>query len=151
MRVLLIDDSTVVRSRLVRLLEDLGGIDVREAEDGPDGLACARRERPDAVILDIRLRTGSGLDVLRELKRGPSPPVMNQRSVPHAGHGASPKSCDGWMRNSCPQTGQWFGVPSGVRDAMVTVGNPPQPNEFGLSAGVGRTPIERRARSSLSA
>lgn len=76
MKVLLIDDSTVVRSRLVRLLEDLGGIDVEEAEDAPDGLACARRGRPDAVILDIRLRTGSGLEVLRELKREPSPPLV---------------------------------------------------------------------------
>jgi CheY-like chemotaxis protein len=75
-RVLLIDDSTVVRSRLVRLLEDIGGVHVEEAEDGPDGLACAQRERPDAVILDIRLRTGSGLEVLRELKRGPSPPLI---------------------------------------------------------------------------
>jgi CheY-like chemotaxis protein len=76
MRVLLIDDSTVVRSRLVRLLEDIDGVHVEEAEDAPDGLACARRERPDAVILDIRLRTGNGLEVLEELKRGPSPPLV---------------------------------------------------------------------------
>jgi CheY-like chemotaxis protein len=75
-RVLLIDDSTVVRSRLVRLLEELGGIEVEEADDAPDGLACARRQRPDAVILDIRLRTGNGLEVLQELKRGPSPPLV---------------------------------------------------------------------------
>ena len=76
MRVLLIDDSTVVRSRLVRLLEDLGDIEVEEADDGPDGLASVRRQRPDAVILDIRLRTASGLEVLQELKREPLPPLV---------------------------------------------------------------------------
>jgi CheY-like chemotaxis protein len=76
-RVLLIDDSTVVRSRLVRLLEDLGdGIDIAEADDAPEGLASARTRPPDAVILDIRLRTGSGLDVLRELKSATAPPLV---------------------------------------------------------------------------
>jgi CheY-like chemotaxis protein len=74
--VLVIDDSTVVRSRLVRLLEELGGVDVEEAEDAADGLASVGRRRPDAVILDIRLRSGSGLDVLLELKRAPSPPLV---------------------------------------------------------------------------
>ena len=76
LRVLLIDDSTVVRSRLVRLLEDVSGVEVEEAPDAPEGVASARRRPPDAVILDIRLRTGSGLEVLQELKRGPSPPLV---------------------------------------------------------------------------
>lgn len=76
MRVLLIDDSTVVRSRLVRLLEDLGDIEVAEAAGAPDGLASARSHPPDAVILDIRLRAGSGLQVLQELKRAEAPPLV---------------------------------------------------------------------------
>ncbi|HET8644840.1 MAG TPA: response regulator transcription factor [Vicinamibacteria bacterium] len=76
MKVLLIDDSTVVRSRLVRLLEDLGDIDVEEADDAPVALDSLRRARPDAVILDIRLRTSSGLEVLREIKRADSPPLV---------------------------------------------------------------------------
>jgi CheY-like chemotaxis protein len=80
-----IDDSTVVRSRLVRLLEDLGGIDVEEAEDAPDGLACARRQPPDAVILDIRLRTGTGWSPV-ELKRGPSPLVIMLTNHPSDYH-----------------------------------------------------------------
>lgn len=76
MRVLLIDDSAVVRSRLVRLLEDLGDVLVDEVDDAPDALAIFRRQRPDAVILDIRLRSGSGLDVLLDIKREPSPPLV---------------------------------------------------------------------------
>lgn len=76
MRVLVVDDSTVVRSRLVRLLEDLGGVVVEEVDDAPAALPSVRRQRPDAVILDIRLRSGSGLDVLQEIKREPSPPLV---------------------------------------------------------------------------
>jgi CheY-like chemotaxis protein len=74
--VLVIDDSAVVRSRLVRLLEDLGDIVVDEMDDAPEAVDAVIRRRPDAVILDIRLRTGSGLDVLEEIKRQPSPPLV---------------------------------------------------------------------------
>jgi CheY-like chemotaxis protein len=75
-RVLVIDDSAVIRSRLVRLLQDLGGVDVDEAEDADGGLEAARRIQPDAVILDIRLRQGSGLQVLQALKTDPEPPLV---------------------------------------------------------------------------
>jgi DNA-binding response OmpR family regulator len=75
-RVLVIDDSAVIRSRLVRLLQDIDGVEVDEAEDAAGGLAAARRVRPDAVILDIRLRESSGLDVLQSLKTAPEPPMV---------------------------------------------------------------------------
>jgi CheY-like chemotaxis protein len=75
-RVLVIDDSAAVRTRLVRMLEDLGGVDVEQAEDADGGLEAARRAHPDAVVLDIRLREGSGLEVLQALKTEPSPPLV---------------------------------------------------------------------------
>lgn len=76
MRVLVIDDSAVVRSRLVRLLEEMGDVLVDEMDDAPRAAETVRRSRPDAVILDIRLRSGSGLDVLDQIKRQPSPPLV---------------------------------------------------------------------------
>lgn len=76
MRVLVIDDSAVVRSRIVRLLEEMGDIVVDEVDDAPEAVDAVRRQRPDAVILDIRLRSGSGLDVLEEIKREPAPPLV---------------------------------------------------------------------------
>jgi CheY-like chemotaxis protein len=51
-------------------------VDVDEAEDVAGGLALARRHHPDAVIVDIRLREGSGLEVLQVLKTDPSPPLV---------------------------------------------------------------------------
>jgi CheY-like chemotaxis protein len=40
-------------------------------EDGPAGLAAAREDPPDAVVLDIMLPQIHGLDLLRELKTDP--------------------------------------------------------------------------------
>lgn len=72
----MIDDSAAVRSRIVRLLEEMGDMVVDEVDDAPEAVDAVRRQRPDAVILDIRLRSGSGLDVLEEIKREPSPPLV---------------------------------------------------------------------------
>lgn len=75
-RVLLIDDSAAVRSRLARMLEEQPEVDIEEAEGVAEALEAVRRRRPDVVVLDIRLRGGSGLDVLRSLKSAPAPPVV---------------------------------------------------------------------------
>jgi hypothetical protein len=42
----------------------------------------------------------------------------NQSRVPQFGHGASPGGREGSKRRACPQTGQSFASPSGVRDEM---------------------------------
>jgi DNA-binding NarL/FixJ family response regulator len=67
-RVVLIDDQTLVRRGVRALLELAGDITiVAEADDGIEGAAVIRRERPDVVLLDIRMPKASGLDLLREL------------------------------------------------------------------------------------
>ncbi len=48
------------------------GFAVRTAADGPQGLAVARRERPDMIVLDLMLPGMDGLDVCRELRRDSS-------------------------------------------------------------------------------
>jgi DNA-binding NarL/FixJ family response regulator len=67
-RVVLIDDQTLVRRGIRALLELTSDIQVvAEAGDGEAGLAIIRRERPDVVLLDARMPKTSGLDVLRAL------------------------------------------------------------------------------------
>jgi DNA-binding NarL/FixJ family response regulator len=68
-RVVLIDDQTLVRRGVRALLELAGDIEiVAEAADGTEGAAVIRRERPDVVLLDVRMPKASGLDLLRELR-----------------------------------------------------------------------------------
>jgi DNA-binding NarL/FixJ family response regulator len=74
-RVVLVDDQTLVRRGIRSLLELAGDVTiVAEAGDGEEGLAAIRRERPDVVLLDVRMPKKGGLDVLRELQSGESPP-----------------------------------------------------------------------------
>jgi DNA-binding NarL/FixJ family response regulator len=68
-RVVLVDDQTLVRQGIRSLLELAGDIAiVAEASDGEDGVAVITRERPDVVLLDVRMPRKGGLDVLRELQ-----------------------------------------------------------------------------------
>ena len=57
-RVVLVEDQTLVRRGIRALLELAGDIQiVAEASDGEEGIATIRRERPDVVLLDIRMPT----------------------------------------------------------------------------------------------
>jgi DNA-binding NarL/FixJ family response regulator len=70
MTVILIDDSVVVRDRLIRLLGEVSGLEiVGMAEDETGALLLYEQCQPDAAVLDISLRTGSGLVVLEHIKR----------------------------------------------------------------------------------
>jgi DNA-binding NarL/FixJ family response regulator len=68
-RVVLVDDQTLVRRGIRSLLELTGDIViVAEAADGDEGFEAIRREQPDVVLLDARMPKKSGLDLLRALQ-----------------------------------------------------------------------------------
>ena len=68
-RIVLVDDQTLVRQGIRSLLELAGDVAiVAEARDGDEGLAVIRRERPDVVLLDLRMPKKGGVDVLRVLQ-----------------------------------------------------------------------------------
>ena len=73
--VLVIDDEPKI-SDLCRDYLRAAGFNVLTAGDGPQGLALARRERPDLVVLDLMLPGMDGLDVCRELRREGSVPII---------------------------------------------------------------------------
>jgi DNA-binding NarL/FixJ family response regulator len=83
-RVVVIDDSVVVRDRMVALLSDLAGVDVvGTAGDGPEGVTVARRLTPDAVVLDVRMPGGDGVAVLEDIKaRSPETVVVMLTNYP---------------------------------------------------------------------
>jgi DNA-binding NarL/FixJ family response regulator len=66
-RVVLVDDQLLVRSGIRGLLELTPDIRVvAEAGDGLEAAAVIAQERPDAVLLDMRMPGCSGVDLLRE-------------------------------------------------------------------------------------
>ena len=85
MRILIADDSAVVRARLISLLADLRGIEVvGQAEDAIEARNLAEKLRPDVAILDLRMPKGSGADVLYDIKKlHPTPKVIMLTNYPH--------------------------------------------------------------------
>lgn len=77
-RVLVVDDSVVVRDRLVALLSSLAGVEVvGMAGDVAEAVAAARRLVPEAVTLDIKMPGGDGVAVLEDIKaRSPATVVV---------------------------------------------------------------------------
>jgi len=68
LRLLVVDDEPPARSRLVRLLATLPGVQVAgEAADGIEALALAESLRPDALMLDVQMPEVGGLDVAASL------------------------------------------------------------------------------------
>jgi diguanylate cyclase (GGDEF)-like protein len=69
-RVLVVDDNATNRKLLVTWLSSEGYLTV-EAVDGLDGLARARRDRPNVVISDILMPTMDGYEFIRRLRLEP--------------------------------------------------------------------------------
>lgn len=66
--VFVVDDNVGVRKSLRALLES-AGLAVETYASGEEFLAAYNPERPGCLVLDVRLRHGSGLDVQDELRR----------------------------------------------------------------------------------
>ncbi len=67
-RVVIVDDHAVIRAGLESLLHASGQVLVcGSASDGDEALAVTGRERPDVVLLDVRMPGRDGLSVLPEL------------------------------------------------------------------------------------
>ncbi|MBP1693397.1 MAG: DNA-binding response regulator, OmpR family [Chloroflexi bacterium] len=74
-KILIVDDEP----KIVEICRDYlvaGGFDVIQAGDGPHGLAAARSETPDLIVLDLMLPGMDGLDVCRTLRRESRVPVI---------------------------------------------------------------------------
>ena len=72
-----VEDCVEVRARISRELALIDGIElVGCAECAAEAIACIRQICPDIVVLDLQLREGAGLDILRELGHDARPPLM---------------------------------------------------------------------------
>lgn len=144
--VLVVDDHTIFRSGLRRLLADETDMRVREeAGNAADAMQVLRRERFDAVILDINLKGRSGLDMLKSLRREwPQLPVLMVSMYPaeQFGRAALEAGANGYVAKDAEpgdllaairrvaQGGTWLAAGVAARswerrDAMDEGGQPP--------------------------
>jgi len=69
--ILYIEDNEVNR-RLVQDLLRLTSYKLLEAVDGESGMAMARQERPDLILMDVQLPKISGIEATRTLRKEPA-------------------------------------------------------------------------------
>ncbi|QKZ07238.1 MULTISPECIES: twitching motility response regulator PilH [Pseudomonas] len=69
-RILIVDDSPTEMYKLTGMLEKHGH-EVLKAENGADGVALARQEKPDAVLMDIVMPGLNGFQATRQLNKEP--------------------------------------------------------------------------------
>lgn len=70
MKILIVDDSRVMRQIVTRTLRQAGysGHDLVEAENGREGLAAVQAHAPDLVLSDWNMPEMNGIDMLQALR-----------------------------------------------------------------------------------
>ena len=75
-RVVIGDDESIIRMDLSEMLEDAGHTVVGEAADGVEALELARREKPDIVLLDIKMPRLDGIHAAKMIGHENIAPVL---------------------------------------------------------------------------
>jgi CheY-like chemotaxis protein len=68
--ILVVEDTADTRE-LIRLMLEHAGYRVLEAENGLDAVEAARRERPDAILMDMSLPLMDGCQATRRIRTEP--------------------------------------------------------------------------------
>jgi len=72
-KILVVDDTKIMRTTITRQLEELGHKVVGEAQNGYESVEQYKKLKPDAVTMDITMpklnNIGNGIDALCEIKK----------------------------------------------------------------------------------
>lgn len=70
LKIMLVDDSVEILDTMVQTLAPISGVEiVGQARSEKEALALFQATSPNLVCLDIRLQKGSGLNILKKIKR----------------------------------------------------------------------------------
>lgn len=77
-RILIVDDSPIIRQCLGRLLKSHGGWEIcGEASDGEDAVSKTQELVPDVIVMDFLMPRKNGLEAAREIGRvSPNIPIL---------------------------------------------------------------------------
>ena len=75
-RVVIGDDESIIRLDLCEMLEEAGHVVVGEAADGVEALELARKEKPDIVLLDIKMPRLDGIHAAKMICHERIAPVL---------------------------------------------------------------------------
>lgn len=68
--IVIVDDSNLVRERLVKMLTAVSGIKiVGEAGNSLEALGVIKKQKPHIVILDIKIPGENGIEILKKIKK----------------------------------------------------------------------------------
>jgi DNA-binding NarL/FixJ family response regulator len=124
MKVLIVDDHTLVRKGIATVLQQrFPDATVVEAEGADDAVVALRSEDGvDVALVDVRMPTRDGLDLLKEIKgTWPDVPVIMLTSFDHARYvkAALAEGADGYMlKDASPED-----LDQAIRVAMAGGGN----------------------------
>ena len=77
MKVFIVDDSALVRERIIAMISENPGIEITgQAKNAQEGINSILKLKPDVVILDIRMPGGNGIEVLKNIKKNSSSPTI---------------------------------------------------------------------------
>jgi DNA-binding NarL/FixJ family response regulator len=75
--VLLVDDDLLMRAGLRLIVQQTSDLTISgEAADGRQAVAAARRDRPDVVVMDVRMPVMDGIEATRQITAGADPPKV---------------------------------------------------------------------------
>jgi two-component system chemotaxis response regulator CheY len=77
MKILIVDDSKMLRDMLAYALNEGGYEDITEAIDGLDGLNKATDIQHDLLIVDYNMPNMNGIDMIKEVKK-----LSNYKNIP---------------------------------------------------------------------
>lgn len=77
LRILVADDSKIIRTKLAQMLTALGHTIAAEAETGEEAVTLYRQETPDLVTMDINMPGMGGIDATRAIiKTNPDATIL---------------------------------------------------------------------------